>query len=124
MKIKVIGAGLAGSEAAWQLAQRGLEVELYEMRPVKSSPAVMAVAPSKVKSGQDSRSSRSFPSTKKQAPPSRNMLPWLRPRYSSSITVYRPPPRENRNVFLQIFMKITSQKLFPKNKKFFLTKYA
>ena len=39
MTVKVIGAGLAGSEAAWQLAQRGLEVELYEMRPVKSSPA-------------------------------------------------------------------------------------
>ena len=39
MKVKVIGAGLAGSEAAWQLAQRGLEVELYEMRPVKKSPA-------------------------------------------------------------------------------------
>ena len=38
-KVKVIGAGLAGSEAAWQLAQRGIEVELYEMRPVKSSPA-------------------------------------------------------------------------------------
>ena len=29
MKVKVIGAGLAGSEAAWQLAQRGIEVELY-----------------------------------------------------------------------------------------------
>ena len=28
MKVKVIGAGLAGSEAAWQLAQRGIEVEL------------------------------------------------------------------------------------------------
>jgi len=39
MKVKVIGAGLAGSEAAWQLAQRGLEVELYEMKPVKMSPA-------------------------------------------------------------------------------------
>ena len=39
MKVKVIGAGLAGSEAAWQLANRGIEVELYEMRPVKSSPA-------------------------------------------------------------------------------------
>ena len=39
MKVKVIGAGLAGSEAAWQLANRGLEVELYEMRPVKKSPA-------------------------------------------------------------------------------------
>ena len=39
MKVKVIGAGLAGSEAAWQLAQRGIEVELYEMRPQKKSPA-------------------------------------------------------------------------------------
>ena len=39
MKVKVIGAGLAGSEAAWQLAQRGIEVELYEMRPAKKSPA-------------------------------------------------------------------------------------
>ena len=39
MKVKVIGAGLAGSEAAWQLAQRGVEVELYEMRPHKKSPA-------------------------------------------------------------------------------------
>ncbi len=39
MKVKVIGAGLAGSEAAWQLAQRGIQVELYEMRPLKKSPA-------------------------------------------------------------------------------------
>ena len=39
MKVKVIGAGLAGSEAAWQLAQRGIAVELYEMRPAKKSPA-------------------------------------------------------------------------------------
>lgn len=38
-KIKVIGGGLAGPEAAWQLARRGLEVELYEMRPVRSTPA-------------------------------------------------------------------------------------
>ncbi len=37
--IKVIGAGLAGSEAAWQLAQRGLQVQLYEMKPQKKSPA-------------------------------------------------------------------------------------
>ena len=37
--VKVIGAGLAGSEAAWQLAQRGIQVELYEMRPEKKSPA-------------------------------------------------------------------------------------
>ena len=39
MKVKVIGAGLAGSEAAWQLASRGLEVELYEMKPTKMTPA-------------------------------------------------------------------------------------
>ena len=39
MKVKVIGAGLAGSEAAWQLAKRGIEVELYEMKPVKMTPA-------------------------------------------------------------------------------------
>ncbi len=38
-KVKVIGAGLAGSEAAWQLANRGLQVELYEMKPHKKSPA-------------------------------------------------------------------------------------
>ena len=37
--VKVIGAGLAGSEAAWQLAQRGISVELVEMRPLKKSPA-------------------------------------------------------------------------------------
>lgn len=37
--IKVIGAGLAGCEAAWQLAQKGYSVQLYEMRPQKGSPA-------------------------------------------------------------------------------------
>ena len=37
--VKVIGAGLAGAEAAWQLAQRGIRVELYEMKPQKKSPA-------------------------------------------------------------------------------------
>ena len=37
--VKVIGAGLAGCEAAWQLAQRGVQVELYEMKPRKMSPA-------------------------------------------------------------------------------------
>lgn len=39
MAVKVIGAGLAGCEAAWQLASRGIEVELYEMKPVKYTPA-------------------------------------------------------------------------------------
>ncbi len=38
-KVKVIGAGLAGSEAAWQLAQRGISVELIEMKPHKMTPA-------------------------------------------------------------------------------------
>ena len=37
--VKVIGAGLAGAEAAWQLAQRGIAVTLYEMKPHKKSPA-------------------------------------------------------------------------------------
>ena len=37
--VKVIGAGLAGSEAAWQLAQRGIQVDLIEMKPHKKSPA-------------------------------------------------------------------------------------
>ncbi len=39
MKVKVIGAGLAGCEAAWQLAKRGIETELCEMKPEKYSPA-------------------------------------------------------------------------------------
>lgn len=38
-EIVVIGGGLAGSEAAWQLAQRGLAVRLYEMRPAQLTPA-------------------------------------------------------------------------------------
>ena len=38
-KVIVIGAGLAGSEAAWQLAQRNIPVELREMKPEKRSPA-------------------------------------------------------------------------------------
>jgi methylenetetrahydrofolate--tRNA-(uracil-5-)-methyltransferase len=37
--ITIIGAGLAGSEAAWQCARRGVAVDLYEMRPVRSTPA-------------------------------------------------------------------------------------
>ena len=39
MKVTVIGAGLAGCEAAWQLAERGIEVTLCEMKPHKMSPA-------------------------------------------------------------------------------------
>ncbi|EGK13579.1 glucose-inhibited division protein [Desmospora sp. 8437] len=38
-RVTVIGAGLAGSEAAWQLARRGVSVRLVEMRPVKQTPA-------------------------------------------------------------------------------------
>ena len=37
--VRIIGAGLAGSEAAWQCARRGVAVELFEMRPVRSTPA-------------------------------------------------------------------------------------
>ena len=39
MNVTVIGAGLAGSECAWQLAQRGIHVELHEMKPEKMTPA-------------------------------------------------------------------------------------
>ena len=39
MSISVIGGGLAGCEAAWQIAQRGVEVDLYEMKPGKRTPA-------------------------------------------------------------------------------------
>jgi methylenetetrahydrofolate--tRNA-(uracil-5-)-methyltransferase len=38
-EVKIIGAGLAGTEAAWQCARRGVAVELYEMRPTRSTPA-------------------------------------------------------------------------------------
>ena len=37
--VTVVGAGLAGCEAAWQCAQRGAKVTLYEMKPLKKSPA-------------------------------------------------------------------------------------
>ena len=39
MQVTVIGAGLAGCEAAWQLAQRGIAVTLHEMKPEKATPA-------------------------------------------------------------------------------------
>ena len=42
--VKVIGAGLAGAEAAWQLAQRGISVELMEMKPEKKSPLSASAA--------------------------------------------------------------------------------
>jgi len=38
-RVQIIGAGLAGSEAAWQCARRGIAVELYEMRPARPTPA-------------------------------------------------------------------------------------
>jgi methylenetetrahydrofolate--tRNA-(uracil-5-)-methyltransferase len=38
-RVRVIGAGLAGCEAAWQIARRGIAVELYEMKPARFSPA-------------------------------------------------------------------------------------
>jgi methylenetetrahydrofolate--tRNA-(uracil-5-)-methyltransferase len=38
-KVRIIGAGLAGSEAAWQCARRGVAVELVEMRPMRTTPA-------------------------------------------------------------------------------------
>ncbi|MDP6279573.1 MAG: methylenetetrahydrofolate--tRNA-(uracil(54)-C(5))-methyltransferase (FADH(2)-oxidizing) TrmFO, partial [Nitrospinota bacterium] len=38
-KLRIIGGGFAGSEAAWQAGNRGIVVQLFEMRPVKSTPA-------------------------------------------------------------------------------------
>jgi methylenetetrahydrofolate--tRNA-(uracil-5-)-methyltransferase len=38
-RVTIVGGGLAGSEAAWQLARRGIEVDLYEMRPVRGTEA-------------------------------------------------------------------------------------
>ncbi|MFQ5719772.1 MAG: methylenetetrahydrofolate--tRNA-(uracil(54)-C(5))-methyltransferase (FADH(2)-oxidizing) TrmFO [Acidobacteriota bacterium] len=38
-RVQIIGGGLAGSEAAWQLARRGIAVQLHEMRPARSTPA-------------------------------------------------------------------------------------
>jgi methylenetetrahydrofolate--tRNA-(uracil-5-)-methyltransferase len=38
-RVRIVGAGLAGSEAAWQCARRGVAVDLFEMRPVRSTPA-------------------------------------------------------------------------------------
>ncbi|MDE6664989.1 MAG: FAD-dependent oxidoreductase, partial [Ruminococcus sp.] len=38
-EVNVIGAGLAGCEASWILAQNGIKVRLYEMKPGKFSPA-------------------------------------------------------------------------------------
>ncbi|MBQ8698411.1 MAG: FAD-dependent oxidoreductase, partial [Schwartzia sp.] len=39
VRVVIVGAGLAGSEAAWQAARRGARVTLYEMRPVEQTPA-------------------------------------------------------------------------------------
>ena len=41
--VTVIGAGLAGSECAWQLAQRGVAVTLREMKPEKRTPAMSPI---------------------------------------------------------------------------------
>ena len=37
--VTIIGGGLAGSEAAWQVAKRGVKVRLFEMRPIRNTPA-------------------------------------------------------------------------------------
>ena len=38
-RVSIVGGGLAGSEAAWQLARRGISVDLFEMRPDRTTPA-------------------------------------------------------------------------------------
>ncbi len=55
---RVIGAGLAGSEAAWQLAQRGFRIELYEMRPKKMTPAHHTGKPAELVCSNSLRSDR------------------------------------------------------------------
>ena len=45
--ITVIGGGLAGCEAAWQIAKRGVPVKLYEMKPERFSPAHKSPTPLK-----------------------------------------------------------------------------
>ena len=44
-EITVLGAGLAGSECAWQLAERGVHVRLVEMKPAKKTPAFPCLCP-------------------------------------------------------------------------------
>lgn len=39
LEVHIIGGGLAGCEAAWQLARRGHQVKLFDMKPIKFSPA-------------------------------------------------------------------------------------
>src|ERR1700760_1318391 len=46
--VHVIGAGLAGSEAAWQLAQAGIDVVLHEMRPVRMTEAHRTASPAEL----------------------------------------------------------------------------
>jgi len=46
--VLIVGAGLAGSEAAWQLARRGIAVELLEMRPEKMTPAHRTARPAEL----------------------------------------------------------------------------
>jgi len=47
-KISIIGAGLAGCEAAWQIANRGIAVDLYDMKPSKFSPAHHNINPAEL----------------------------------------------------------------------------
>ena len=46
MKVTVIGAGLAGCEATWQLIKRGIDVDLIDMKPEKRTPA-QSIIPSR-----------------------------------------------------------------------------
>ena len=73
MKASVIGAGLAGCEAAYQLAKRGIEVDLYEMKPKRRSPAHNAdtlaelVCSNSLRSDQAAKRRRSYEG--RNAPP-------------------------------------------------------
>src|SRR5262249_3724262 len=54
--VHVIGAGLAGSEAAWQLAQAGIDVVLHEMRPVRMTEAHRTASPAELVGSNSFRS--------------------------------------------------------------------
>ena len=85
-KLTVIGGGLAGSEAAWQAAESGLEVDLYEMRPGQSTGAhqsadLAELVGTDVRDGASAarlRQQQTFIDCLDQAPPVEEACRWIR----------------------------------------------
>src|ERR1044072_1688661 len=61
MAVHIVGGGLAGSEAAWQIASRGIPVVLHEMRPGQSTPAAKTQAPAQLVCSNSLRSDEREP---------------------------------------------------------------